>query len=150
MSAAWLWPPCPGKASSSCWSSGRRALPAERWDSLRQLAGPGRARLRVSRVALLRSVSEFDVVCRSQRVALTSSPFSWALDLPLVSFLLSSVFWFCATCNPRPYYNHLSYFPYSPVPQSRMSLVKYGVELNKLITLTASSKRGFSFPKMCL
>ncbi|KAL1785849.1 hypothetical protein HispidOSU_009729 [Sigmodon hispidus] len=39
--------------------------------------GPG---LLVSRVALLRLPKEFDVVCPSQRVALTSSPFSWTLE----------------------------------------------------------------------
>lgn len=44
--------------------------------------------------------SEFDVVCRSQRVALTSSPFCWTLDPTLDSFLLLPFFSFCATTTP--------------------------------------------------
>lgn len=38
---------------------------------------------------------EFDVVCRSQRVALASSPFCWTLDPTLDSFLLFLFFILC-------------------------------------------------------
>lgn len=45
-------------------------------------------------------LSEFDVVCGSQRVALTSSPFCWTLDPTLDSFLLLPVSYFVLPTIP--------------------------------------------------